>query len=193
MKLRKRPSGRQNRKQTAENEEEEEEESDDIMTFPLRRHANRRRPEELGEEDEDSMLEELGGVEDEDEPRKRRTRGRQDNSARSKRLEGLAKLKQRRAGITEISGDDEEQQEEEGPDEEGSEIYDDEPSAEEERPSKTLDDYDSDFVEDDGEIGVDLMKHGVPLKFTGHANKKPFDYFKDEVEWYVLHSLHAKL
>ena len=172
----------QKRKQKAEGEEDDEE-GDTILTSSSRRHVRERRPE-YREEDEDSMLEELGDLEDEEEPHRRRTRSRQDNSARRKRLEGLAKLKQRRAGVIEVSEDDENKKyEEESKD--GSEFFDGELSTEEERAGKTLDDYESDFVEDDGQIGVDLMKHGVPLRFTGHANKKPFDYFKDEVEWYV--------
>ena len=169
--------------------DEEEEASDEFLKSPVRRRAIKQRSKEQSEDD-DSMLEELADVEHEKEVQSRRTRSRQDTLARKKRLEGLAKLRQRRAGVIEVSEVDENEEDDdirEGEDDdEENDNFDEEPASEGARPTKTLDDYDSDFVEDDGEIGVDLLRHSVPLRLTSHANKKPFDYFKDEVEWYVL-------
>ena len=49
-----------------------------------------------------------------------------------------------------------------------------------------LDEYEADFVDDeDDTVGVDLGREGVPLEFTYHANKKPFENFKTEIEWMV--------
>ena len=162
------------------------ESSGDIVVS--RRRIEKQRSEKQRDEDEDSLLDELENLQDtEEEPQERRNRVRQDTSARSKRLECLAKLKQRRAGIVEVdsTGEDDREDEEQEDDQ-----LDEEPF-EENQPSsnKGLDNYESDFIEDDGEIGVDLMKYGVPLHLTGQANKKPFDYFKDEIEWMVHNKL----
>lgn len=131
------------------------------------------------------MLEELADAKDEDEVQSRRTRNRRGNKLQSKRLEDLAKLKNRRAGFLGVSDSEEDQVN--GRAEENNDIedenFDEEITGEEEQRNDNLDKYESDFVEDDGEIGVDLMKYGVPLEFTGHANKKLFDYFRDEIEW----------
>lgn len=53
------------------------------------------------------------------------------------------------------------------------------------------DEYESDFIEDDedGEIGIDLSKAGIPLHLTGHASRKPFDYFKIEIDWMIHNKL----
>lgn len=52
------------------------------------------------------------------------------------------------------------------------------------------DEYEEDFVDDeDAILGVDLGRAGVPLKFTYHANKKPIDYFQNEIEWMVHNKL----
>lgn len=136
------------------------------------------------------MLEELADAEDGVELGSRRTRGRQGTSARSKRLEGLAKLRQRRAGVLEVSDEEESEGVDENKGEVDDAVEDDTPDEDfacvMDEPNRTLDDYESDFVEDDGDIGIDLIRNGVPLRFTSHANKKPFDYFKDEVEWCVF-------
>ena len=59
------------------------------------------------------------------------------------------------------------------------------------RRNDNLDEYEDDFVvhEGDDAVGVDLGRAGVPLEFTYHANKKPFDHFKTEVEWMVHNKL----
>jgi len=116
--------------------------------------------------------------------RKTRTRGKQDNSERSKRQRKLKELRQRRAGIRAESDD-------EGEDsaEDGSESGPD-PIHHAMRRGGNLDEYEDDFMDDeDDTVGVDLGVAGVPLKFTYHANKKPFDNFKTEVEWMVHNKL----
>lgn len=167
---------------------EQDEASDELLERSFHRRASKGQPKEQSEDD-DSMLEELADVEAEDTPAGGRTCNRRKNSARSKRLDGLAKLRQRRAGIMEES-EDEDAADGEGSGREDDAIdndaFDEVPTDGEGVPSKNLDDYESDFVENDGEIGVDLMRSGVPLSLTSHANKKPFEYFKDEIEWCVL-------
>ncbi|KAL8734617.1 MAG: hypothetical protein Q9181_003133 [Wetmoreana brouardii] len=58
--------------------------------------------------------------------------------------------------------------------------------------SKTLnlDEYEQDFVDDeDATIGAPVGLDEMPLEFTGHAHKKPFEHFKDVVEWMVHNKL----
>lgn len=58
------------------------------------------------------------------------------------------------------------------------------------RRNDNLDEYEDDFLDDeDDALGVDLGVAGVPLQFTYHANKKPFEHFKTEVEWMVHNKL----
>ena len=51
------------------------------------------------------------------------------------------------------------------------------------------DHYESDFIVEDGEFGINLASAGVPLHLTSHAGMKPFDYFKTAVEWMVHNKL----
>lgn len=117
--------------------------------------------------------------------RKNRTRGRQDNSERSKRQRKLEELRQRRAGIRADTDEDN-----------GEDSFRDASESEPEsidhamRRTENLDEYEDDFVDDDDDIvGVDLGSAGIPLQFTRHANKKPFEHFKTEVEWMVQNKL----
>ena len=117
--------------------------------------------------------------------RKSRTRGRQDTSERSKRQRKLEELRQRRAGI---------QPDTDGESEDYSPVDSDisEPESIEYTINQmdNLDEYEDDFVDDENAtLGVDLGVAGVPLQFTYHANKKPFDHFKTEVEWMVHNKL----
>lgn len=53
-----------------------------------------------------------------------------------------------------------------------------------------LDDYEEDFVvEDDDTIGAPVGLDNIPIEFTRHANKKPFEHFKDAVEWMIHNKL----
>lgn len=116
--------------------------------------------------------------------RRTRTRGRQDTSERSKRQRKLEELRQRRAGVNAEN------------DEEGEESADDdsesgyEPIQYAMRRGGNLDKYEDDFLDDENDtVGVDLGVAGVPLEFTYHAKKKPFEHFKTEVEWMVHNKL----
>ena len=56
--------------------------------------------------------------------------------------------------------------------------------------SKGLDDYESDFVDSDGELGVPSNALlGIPLEFTHAAHKPLKAHFRDAIEWMV----HKKL
>ena len=53
-----------------------------------------------------------------------------------------------------------------------------------------LDEYEEDFVTDDDDtLGAPVGLDEMPLEFTMHAKKKPFEYFKDVVEWMVHNKL----
>ena len=54
-----------------------------------------------------------------------------------------------------------------------------------------VDDYDEDFVTDDGEgpVGAPTGLEEMPLQFTRHAHKRIKEYFKDVVEWMVHNKL----
>ena len=53
-----------------------------------------------------------------------------------------------------------------------------------------LDEDEDDFLDDENDtVGVDLGMAGVPLEFTYHINKKPFEHFKTEIEWMVHNKL----
>lgn len=45
--------------------------------------------------------------------------------------------------------------------------------------------YDSDFIVEDDEIGVPAEIHDIPLQFTHNAHKHLKEHFKDAVEWLV--------
>ena len=188
------PSRRRlSRRVESPSEEEEEDDNDAVLVSPSRRRRDLEPAEPQNDEDNDSMLEELGAA-GSAEAEKRQTRRGQGNSARAKRFQELSKLKERRAGKAQIPEDDEDEYEDENQEEdhfiEQNEVSDVEVDlddiSDKERARKDSDTYDSDFIEDDGDIGIDLAKHGVPLAFTGHANKNKYDYFRDAVEWYVL-------
>ena len=111
-----------------------------------------------------------------------RTRGRQDTSERSIRQRKLEELKRRRAGVKEES-------EESGlysSDSDKNLESDPEPILLAPHTGGNLDEYEDDFVDDnDATLGVDLGLAGVPIELSYHANKKPFEHFKTEVEWMV--------
>ena len=134
----------------------------------------------------DDLADEVAALDDPDkEFRESRTRGRQANSERSRRQHKLEELRQRRAGV-QASTEDESWA--------GSLGH----ASESETESvdyamhriENLDEYEDEFVDDeDDTLGVDLGVAGVPLEYTYHANKKPFDHFKTEVEWMVHNKL----
>ena len=114
-----------------------------------------------------------------------RTRGQQDTSERSKRQRKLEELRQRRAGIRADSEVDDRLNSRDSASESEPESIDHAMHQDDD-----LDEYEDDFLDDeDDAFGVDLGVAGVPLEFTYHANKKPFEHFKTEVEWMVHNKL----
>ena len=135
----------------------------------------------------DDLQEELEDLQGTGTPlRNTRTRDGPIRSERSKRQQKLEELKRRRAGIKENSEEEEDEWEEN----DESELSGSEPLHHVMRRGHNLDEYEADFMDDeDDKIGVDLGVAGVPLEFTYHANKKPFEHFKTEVEWMVHNKL----
>lgn len=164
---------------------------EDLIISPIRR---RRKPAELRSRSQEVQPEkhtsvnlqaEVEDLQDSDNAIRRiRTRGPQDTSARSIRQQKLEELRRRRAGIQEESeSEDESPSDEEYP-------SGPEPIHHAMRRGGNLDEYENDFLDDeDDTVGVDLGVAGVPLEFTYHANKKPFEHFKTEIEWMVHNKL----
>lgn len=115
----------------------------------------------------------------------RRTRGHQANSERSKRQRRLEELRQRRAGVRVDTDEESVESPDEDESQDGLETIEQAMGRRE-----NLNEYEDDFVDDEEDaIGVDLGVAGVPLKYTYHANKKPFEHFKTEIEWMVHNKL----
>ena len=185
-------------------DESEESSSEDIVATPVRRRKSEahiqpstRGPdheeEEGTSEDLQAELEDLQGT---GAPlRSTRTRDGPVVSERSKRQQYLEELRRRRAGIKENSqeqdGQDEQEEQDEQDDIDDDDFSGPEPIHHAMRRGGNLDEYENDFVDDDDDdnMGVDLGVAGVPLEFTYHANKKPFDHFKTEIEWMVHNKL----
>ena len=68
---------------------------------------------------------------------------------------------------------------------------DDDSNAMLEKQGEDLDQYDDDFVVDDDveALGVPHDHSEIPFEFTRHAHKKPYEHFKDAVEWMVHNKL----
>ena len=139
-------------------------------------------------ESSDDLQGELEDLQEADTPlRSTRTRVGAIVSERSKRQQKLEELRRRRAGIREESQEEYEQEQEE---DEETDLSGPEPIHHAMRRGGDLDQYEDDFVDDDDDkMGVDLGVAGVPLEFTYHANKKPFEHFKTEIEWMVHNKL----
>ena len=167
--------------------------SEEVMATPMRRRKAVARPlsptQDIGHEEEgssDNLQEELDDLHETCTPlRNTRTRNGPAVSERSKRQQKLEELRRRRAGIKEDSSEEYEQDEDDETDLSGPE-----PIHHAMRRGSNLDEYEDDFVDDeDDKVGVDLGVAGVPLEFTYHANKKPFEHFKTEIEWMVHNKL----
>lgn len=174
--------------------------SEEVVVTPVRRrktveqdqHASREIDHMEDHESSDDLQGELKDLRETGTPLKRtRTRDAPVPSERSKRQRKLEELRRRRAGILEES------QEEDGQDElddkdvnDEAELSGPEPIHHAMRRGSNLDEYEEDFVDDEEDkLGIDLGVAGVPLEFTYHANKKPFEHFKTEVEWMVHNKL----
>lgn len=145
--------------------------------------------EEEEEESSDNLQGELEDLQDNGTPLcSTRTRDGPIVSERSKRQEKLEELRRRRAGIREESQEEDDEDEIDEIDEAYSSGP--EPIHHAMRRGGNLDQYEDDFVDDDDDkVGIDLGVAGVPLNFTYHANKKPFEHFKTEIEWMVHNKL----
>lgn len=177
----------------------EDNSSEDVVATPVRKRKTAvqiQSPirENDCEGDEESSVDLQREIEDLQETgtplRRTRTRYGPIVSERSKRQQKLEELRRRRAGIREVS------QEEDGLDEQYEQTENDETDLSGPEPIHhamrrgNLDQYEDDFLDDDDDtVGVDLAVAGVPLEFTYHANKKPFEHFKTEIEWMVHNKL----
>ena len=175
---------------------------------PVRRRVVVSKPPKSVEEppEPDSELEaelaELRDSESEHTPEtsKTRTRGKPQDTKRSQYQSNLDKLKRMRRG-TAASIDGEDDEEESDSADEGAH----EPLSTSQREhnhsgfeqdgsllsGEDMDEYEADFVDDDHDenVGVDLVRGGVPLELTSFANMKPYEYFKYEVEWMIHNKL----
>ena len=185
-------------------DESEDSSSEDVVVTPARKRRNMapiHSPIEETDNEEDESSDDLQGeLEDLQEIgtplRSTRTRDGPIVSERSKRQQKLEELRRRRAGIREESERDEFEEEDEHDEQsdkygnDDAEVSGPEPIHHAMRRGGNLDHYEDDFVDDDDDkIGVDLGVAGVPLEFTYHANKKPFEHFKTEIEWMVHNKL----
>ena len=180
-------------------DESESSSSEDVVATPIRIRTTTARfrppsqdliPTEK-EESSDDLQEELEDLQDMATPsRNTRTRDGPIMSERNKRQQKLEELRRRRAGVREISQEEDESYEDQNEDEEEADVSGPEPMHHAMRRGSNLDEYEEEFVDDeDDKVGVDLGVAGVPLEFTYHANKKPFEHFKTEVEWMVHNKL----
>ena len=196
-----RPSEARRAKETVEpvviSDRSEDSSSEDVVATPVRKRRSiaqaRSPPRDIDcEEDAKSSDDLQGELEDLQETgtplRNTRTRNGPIVSERSKRQEKLEELRRRRAGVREESQEEYEQDEQEETEE--TDLSGPEPIHHAMRRGGNLDQYEDDFVDDDDDkMGVDLGVAGVPLEFTYHANKKPFEHFKTEIEWMVHNKL----
>ena len=175
----------------------EDSSSEDVVATPVRKGKSkaqvqppaRNTDHEEKTESSDDLQGELEDLQEADTPlRSTRTRVGAVISERSKRQQKLEELRRRRAGIREESQEEYEQEQQE--EDEETDISGPEPIHHAMRRGGNLDQYEDDFVDDDDDkMGVDLGVAGVPLEFTYHANKKPFEHFKTEIEWMVHNKL----
>ena len=174
--------------------------SEDVVVTPVRKRKTveqmRDPPRETEHEEEAESSDDLQAeLEDLQETgtalRTTRTRDGPVPSERSKRQQKLEELRRRRAGIRKETQEEGEQSEIDEIDEsEEASFSEPDPIHHVTRRRDNLDEYEDDFVDDeDDKVGVDLGVAGVPLEFTYHANKKPFEHFKTEIEWMVHNKL----
>ncbi|KAJ5382608.1 hypothetical protein N7517_000519, partial [Penicillium concentricum] len=138
--------------------------------------------------------------------KKSRTRGRNFESARDKRMKHLEALRRRRAGVEPEDDEEEEEYDEDEDDSDVQEIarpgsdaspsgrglwrhHDDDSDVESAiDANENLDRYEDDFVlEDEHDLGVPTEE--IPFEFTRHAYKQPKEYFRDVIGWMVQNKL----
>ena len=181
----------------------EENSSEEILVTPVRRrksvvqdqYSSRKPDNEADSESSDDLQGELEDLRGTGTPlRSTRTRDGPIASERGKRQQKLEELKRRRAGIREASQEEADEIDQDYQAEideiDDTEYSEPQPIHHAMRRGSNLDEYEEDFVDDeDDNVGVDLGVAGVPLEFTYHANKKPFEHFKTEIEWMVHNKL----
>lgn len=181
----------------------EETSSDEVVVTPVRRrkstvqdqYPSHKPDTKAGNESSDDLQGELEDLRGTGTPlRSTLTRDGPILSERGKRQQKLEELKRRRAGIREASHkeNDETDQDYQAQTDEVDEADYSEPQPIHHalQRASNLDEYEDDFVDDaDDKVGVDLGVAGVPLEFTYHANKRPFEHFKTEIEWMVHNKL----
>lgn len=142
--------------------------------------------------------------------KKSRTRGRNVESARDKRMKHLEALRRRRAGVKDEEKDEEEDDDDNDEDEEDSDVqeikrpgsdaspsgrglwrHNDDDSDIESAidPNENLDRYEDDFVLDDETNDLGVPTEEIPFEFTRHAYKQPKEYFRDVIGWMVQNKL----
>ncbi|CAI7655533.1 unnamed protein product [Penicillium glandicola] len=140
--------------------------------------------------------------------KKSRTRGRNVESARDKRMKHLEALRRRRAGVKDEDVDEEEEDEDD--DEEDSDVQEIERPGSDASPSgrglwrhhnddsdvesaidpnENLDRYEDDFVLEDETNDLGVPTEEIPFEFTRHAYKQPKEYFRDVIGWMVQNKL----
>ncbi|KAJ9488890.1 hypothetical protein VN97_g4396 [Penicillium thymicola] len=142
--------------------------------------------------------------------KKSRTRGRNVESARDKRMKHLEALRRRRAGVKDEEESDEEEDDDYDEDQEDSGVqeikrlgshaspssrglwrHNDDDSDIESAidPDENLDRYEDDFVLDDETNDLGVPTEEIPFEFTRHAYKQPKEYFRDVIGWMVQNKL----
>ena len=181
----------------------EETSSEEVVVTPVRRrkstvqdqYPSQKPDNKAGNESSDDLQGELEDLRGTGTPlRGTLTRDGPILSERGKRQQKLEELKRRRAGVKEASHkeDDETDQDYQAETDEvdDGDYSEPQPVHHALQRASNLDEYEDDFVDDeDDKVGVDLGVAGVPLEFTYHANKRPFEHFKAEIEWMVHNKL----
>ena len=178
----------------------EETSSEDVVITPVRRrksavqdqYSSREPDNKANDESSDDLQGELENLRGTGTPlRSTRTRDGPILSERGKRQQKLEELKRRRAGIRQEEDDETDQDYQAENDEiDEADFSEPQPIHRGLQRGSNLDEYEEDFVDDeDDKVGVDLGVAGVPLEFTYHANKRPFEHFKTEIEWMVHNKL----
>ena len=178
----------------------EDSSSEDVIVTPVRKRKSAAKipsptqetDHEVEAESSDNLQGELQDLKENSTPlRSTRSRDGPIVSERSKRQQKLEELRRRRAGIREEFQEENEEDEYDEIDQiDETDLSGPEPIHYAMRRGSNLDQYEDDFVDDeDDKVGVDLGVAGVPLELTYHANKKPFEHFKTEIEWMVHNKL----
>ncbi|KAJ5420859.1 hypothetical protein N7465_003378 [Penicillium sp. CMV-2018d] len=165
-------------------------------------------PRHISKQDRLDIAEDLEDLQD-SVVKKSRTRGRNVESARDKRMKHLDALRRRRAGVK-VEENDDEEEDDDDEDEEDSDVqeikrpgsdaspsgrglwrHNDDDSDMESAidPNENLDRYEDDFVLDDEANDLGVPTEEIPFEFTRHAYKQPKEYFRDVIGWMVQNKL----